>query len=165
MSTVGRAVSVAPVPANDPFPPSVTFLPPALPRTALQRARLEARLGPDVASRLTLMSGSAGSGKTTLTRSWLSTVASPWTWMTVDRALGHAERFWPSVVHAVQLATPEMILDAADAVESVSGDRADEIAQALVEDLLRWPAGRRTGHGDRRRRPPARPVWWSGMSG
>ena len=133
------AVSVAPVPANDPFPPSVTFLPPALPRTALQRARLEARLGPNVASRLTLVSGPAGSGKTTLARSWLTTLTSPWTWMTVDRALAHPERFWPSVVRAVQLATPDTILDAADTVESVSGDRAEEIAQVLVEDLLRWP--------------------------
>ena len=59
--------------------------------------------------------------------------------MTVDGSLARPERFWSSVVRAVQLAAPDMILNAADAVEAVSGDGADEIVQVLVDDVLERP--------------------------
>ena len=138
MSTVGRGDRL-PLPAGGRFPPAVTYLPPALPNTVLRRTRLETRIGPNVASRLTLVTGPAGSGKTTLTRSWLASMTTPWSWITVDRSLTRPERFWPSVVRAVQLAVPDMILNAPDVVESVGEDGADEIVRVLVDDLLQRP--------------------------
>jgi LuxR family transcriptional regulator, maltose regulon positive regulatory protein len=115
--------------------PSVSFVPPSLPPDALPRPGLQSRIGPAAAGRLSLVTGPAGAGKTTLTRLWVEQLTQGWAWLAVDESLGRRERFWPAFVRAVQLALPDKILDAADliGVDTVDGGL---VARTLVDDLL-----------------------------
>jgi LuxR family maltose regulon positive regulatory protein len=110
-------------------------VPPSLPPDALSRPELQRRIGPSAAARLTLITGPAGAGKTTLARAWVESLAQPWAWLTVDAALGQREQFWRAFVRALQLALPDVVLDA---VDDVSGDTVDgtSVVQRVVDDLL-----------------------------
>jgi LuxR family transcriptional regulator, maltose regulon positive regulatory protein len=115
--------------------PAVSFVPPSLPPDALPRSGLQDRIGPPAPARLSLVTGPAGAGKTTLIRLWVAQLTERWAWLAVDEPLGRGERFWPAFVRAVQLALPDRVLDAADLVD---GDTVDGglVARALVDDLL-----------------------------
>jgi LuxR family transcriptional regulator, maltose regulon positive regulatory protein len=115
--------------------PSVNFVPPLLPPDALPRPGLENRIGPMAAARLSLVTGPAGAGKTTLTRLWVAQLRNRWAWLSVDESLGCRERFWPAFVRAVQLALPDKVLDAADLIEVDTVD-CELVVGALVDDLL-----------------------------
>jgi LuxR family transcriptional regulator, maltose regulon positive regulatory protein len=115
--------------------PSVNFVPPLLLPDALPRPALQSRIGPAAATRLSLVTGPAGAGKTTLTRLWVGQLDQRWAWLAVDHSLGRRERFWPAFVRAVQMALPDKILDAADLIDAdqVEGEL---VARTLVDDLL-----------------------------
>jgi LuxR family transcriptional regulator, maltose regulon positive regulatory protein len=116
--------------------PSVSFVPPLLQSDALPRPGLQSRIEPTATTRLSLVTGPPGAGKTTLTRLWVSQLTQGWAWLTIDESLGCRDRFWPEFVRAVQLALPDKILDAADLIDADTVDPG-LIARALVEDLLR----------------------------
>ncbi|HXW80530.1 MAG TPA: AAA family ATPase [Acidimicrobiales bacterium] len=115
--------------------PSVNFVPPLLLPDALPRPGLQSRIGPAAATRLSLVTGPAGAGKTTLTRLWVAQLTQHWAWLAIDGSLGRRERFWPALVRAVQLALPDRILDAADLLDADTVD-GGAVARALVDDLL-----------------------------
>lgn len=117
---------------------SANFVAPALPVDVMERSALEDRLGPVTCSRLSLVTGPAGAGKTTLTRSWTTGLSGPWAWLTIDNDLGRRERFWPAFVRAVGVAQPAAVLDAADAVSADALD-GERVARAVVDDLVAMP--------------------------
>lgn len=116
---------------------AAVFMPPSIAPAAIRRVELEDRLVV-APGRLTLVTGPAGYGKTTLVRQWLTTVSSPWRWITLDPAIAHPETFWPIVVRALRGLVPGAVLDALDAA---SADRVDPptLVRELVDDLLRMP--------------------------
>jgi LuxR family maltose regulon positive regulatory protein len=115
--------------------PSVVFMPPTLPADVVARPSLERHLGPSAASRLSLITGPAGYGKTTLVRQWLAGVEHSWCWITVDQTVAEPDVFWPVLVRAVQRCRPDSALDSVDVI---GADRIDPtaVARTLVEDLL-----------------------------
>jgi LuxR family transcriptional regulator, maltose regulon positive regulatory protein len=114
---------------------SVSFVPPLLPADVLPRRELQSRIGPTAATRLSLVTGPAGAGKTTLTRLWVAEWSQRWAWLAVEGSLGRRERFWPAFVRAVQLALPDKILDAADLIDADTVD-GRLVVRSLVDDLL-----------------------------
>ncbi len=114
------------------------LLPPALPPSVLARPHLEARIGPSVATKLTLVTGPAGAGKTTLVRAWLANAQARWAWITVEPAIATPDQFWVLFVRAVQQALPGVVLDVVDAIgqESICGH---DVARGLVADLHSLP--------------------------
>lgn len=114
---------------------AVSLVPPRLPTPLVERPHLLGRLGPDVSSRLSLITGSPGAGKTTLARSWVASTEAPWSWVTVDTSLSHSVPFWGTVARAVQQTMPDAPLDVHDLVnaERVEGR---QMVEQLAEDVL-----------------------------
>ncbi|HXW82145.1 MAG TPA: AAA family ATPase [Acidimicrobiales bacterium] len=116
--------------------PSVSFVPPSLPPDALPRPGLQSRIGPAASAQLSLVTGPAGAGKTTLTRLWVAQLSERWAWLAIDDSLGRREQFWPAFVRAVQLALPDQVLDSTDLLDADSPFEGGLVARALVDDLL-----------------------------
>src|SRR5689334_4958516 len=80
------------------------YAPPRLPEPPVVRERLLDRLAAGVRDTpLTLVSGPAGSGKTTLAGSWMTRPGVPWrvVWLTLSEATGSPEEFWFFVAEAL----------------------------------------------------------------
>jgi LuxR family maltose regulon positive regulatory protein len=116
--------------------PATVFLPPGLPPALLERRRLEELLGPPGASKLSVVIGAAGAGKTTLVRAWLRRAELPWAWVTLDQPGYCADRFWRLLIGAVHVARPGLILDASDLVT----ERADEPLVVVIDDAHNFAA-------------------------
>jgi ATP/maltotriose-dependent transcriptional regulator MalT len=115
--------------------PATVFLPPGLPPALVERRRLEEQLGRPGASKLSVVVGAAGAGKTTLVRAWLRGAEHTWAWVTLDEPDSGADRFWRLLIGAVQVARPGLILDASDLIASNAFDEV-EVADTLVGDLV-----------------------------
>ncbi|MEV5238063.1 LuxR C-terminal-related transcriptional regulator [Streptomyces cinnamoneus] len=96
--------------SGDPLLDAKLSVPVAL-RTHVPRKRLLDRLGEGVASGpLTLLTGPAGTGKTTLAASWTRSGAlpGPVAWLTLDAHDGAPGVFWSYVVEALRRALPRL---------------------------------------------------------
>lgn len=71
-------------PLGDPFL-RARFALPAKPTTFLRRQRLVDHLDQALGTRLTLLNGSAGAGKTLLAADWAAGLRSPVAWLTVEK--------------------------------------------------------------------------------
>lgn len=118
---------------------AVSLVPPRLPRPLIARPHLVGRLGPDASSRLSLITGSPGAGKTTLARSWAASADTPWAWVTVDTALSRSLPFWGTVSQAIQRTMPASPFDVHDMVQA-EGVAGRQVLEQLTEDVL--------AHGD-----------------
>jgi LuxR family transcriptional regulator, maltose regulon positive regulatory protein len=112
----------------------------SVPRTRqalVARPRLEELLEQSLHARLTLVSGPAGFGKSTLVAAWLSKVMQEGkavAWVSLDAADDDPERFWRYVVAALEGACPGTIPDA-DELSKATGVSPDRVVAALVNDL------------------------------
>src|SRR5690349_19904400 len=86
-----------------------------VPRTRqslVSRPRLGDRLAQSEQTRLTLVSGPAGFGKTTLVAGWLSDTSKPGravAWISVDSSDDDPDRFWRYVISALDAAVPDQL--------------------------------------------------------
>ena len=73
------------------------FLPPRRPDTYVERPRLSARLDGSTRTRLTLVTGPAGSGKSTLVGGFVTDRAENFSWITFDAGDNALETVWASL--------------------------------------------------------------------
>ena len=79
---------------------------PLLPSASVVRERLLIRLDAARFHRLTLLSASAGWGKTTLLSTWASRSSFPIAWLSLDELDNDPVRFWASVLSALRTCLP-----------------------------------------------------------
>ena len=87
-----------------PYLPLTKFTAPALPQRLIARPRLTQRINAPV----TLISAPNGFGKTTLLNDWKQTCGMPVAWATLDANDNHPQRFWSTVVIALQALNPSL---------------------------------------------------------
>ena len=74
--------------------------------TVVPRARLVGRLSTSGQPRLTVVSGPAGFGKTTLLATWAATASRPVAWVSLEETEQQSTSFWTYVVTALDTAVP-----------------------------------------------------------
>ncbi|MDQ0931514.1 LuxR family maltose regulon positive regulatory protein [Streptomyces turgidiscabies] len=87
-------------PLGDPFL-RTRFALPTKPATFLRRQRLVDHLDQALGTRLTLLSGAAGAGKTLLAADWAAGLRSPVAWLTVEAADWRPGVFWAYVLQTL----------------------------------------------------------------
>ena len=112
-------------------------------RLLVGRSRLSERLANSAHNRLTLISGPAGFGKTTLVASWLNDSFGPdraVAWVSLDSADEDPAAFWRLVVSALDAAVPGSVVKALELVvaDSPSTERALPV---LINELAATPRG------------------------
>lgn len=117
------------------------------PAYLLTRPRLHTLMDGAVAAPLTLVVAPAGSGKTSLLRSWAATTALPLAWLTVDEDDRDPAQFWRGVVAALEgiaapvataadlLHQPRTLLEAVGALLDDLEARDDEPRVLVIDDL------------------------------
>jgi LuxR family maltose regulon positive regulatory protein len=114
------------------------LVPPRLSSGTVQRARLAALLDAATSRPLTVVTGSAGAGKTTLMSAWAHERDQPGTtaWLAVDRADSRPAQFWAAAIDAV-LAAGEKGLNSLRSGDLLGGD---EFVPAFANAVSRLKA-------------------------
>jgi len=114
------------------------LVPPRLSPGTVQRARLAALLDAATSRPLTVVTGSAGAGKTTLMSAWAHERDQPGTtaWLAVDRADSRPAQFWAAAIDAV-LAAGEKGLNSLRSGDLLEGD---EFVPAFANAISRLKA-------------------------
>ncbi len=117
------------------------FRPTTLPATLVARSVLHERLTAGAAKRLTVVIGSAGSGKSVLLSSWAAArPAGTTSWLSCDEADADPVRFWTGFIEAPRAVAPGFGADAADLLAMDSVMSAD-VTASLANDAAKLPAG------------------------
>jgi LuxR family maltose regulon positive regulatory protein len=117
------------------------FRPTTLPSTLVSRPLLHDRLTSGAGKRLTVVVGSAGSGKSVLLSNWAATRPPGVTsWLSCDKADTDPVRFWSAFIEAPRAVVPEFGADAADLLALDSAVSAD-VTASLANDALKLPEG------------------------
>ncbi|MEX2229559.1 MAG: tetratricopeptide repeat protein [Dehalococcoidia bacterium] len=103
------------------------FGPPRHPRPVLRRPRLNRRLTDALDGALTVVSGPAGYGKSTLVADWLDELELPHTWLALDRSHRDPRVLVRDLTGAVQAAFPAAIARFARRVETARGETNPEM--------------------------------------
>jgi LuxR family transcriptional regulator, maltose regulon positive regulatory protein len=121
--------------------PLVKFRPPALPAALVKRSGLSNRLAAGAGRRLTVVVGSAGSGKTVLLADWVASRPPGLTsWMSCDGADDDPVRFWAGLIEALRAVEPGFGSHAVDLLEMDGRISADVVA-STVNAAAKLPAG------------------------
>lgn len=80
--------------------------PPRVPETLVARERLKVELDASSSKPLTLVSATAGWGKTTLLADWVASQTFPVAWLALDELDNDPMYFWISVINALQRVVP-----------------------------------------------------------
>jgi LuxR family transcriptional regulator, maltose regulon positive regulatory protein len=117
------------------------FRPPPLPTTLVFRPGLQDRLRAGAERQLTVVVGSAGSGKSVLLSSWTADRASDVTaWLSCDAADASPVRFWAGFIEAPRRAAPGFGADAADLL-AMDGAASADVTASIANDAAKLPAG------------------------
>ena len=118
-----------------------TKLHPSRPRPDIvHRARLLRRLNQGQAHPLILISAPAGFGKTTLVTDRIrQNSTTRVAWLSLDQADNQSNRFWQSVMAALELTTPTVCREAKLLLHLPNPPAIQEILAALINDLAQLP--------------------------
>jgi LuxR family transcriptional regulator, maltose regulon positive regulatory protein len=114
---------------------------PMLPGTLVTRSVLHDRLTSCTGKRLTLVVGSAGTGKSVLLSSWAATRPAGLTaWLSCDEADADPVRFWTAFIEAARMNWPGF---GADALDLLAMDHAvsSDVTASIANDAARLPGG------------------------
>ncbi len=110
---------------------------PRVGQALVARPRLRELLADALHARLTLVSGPAGFGKTTLVAGWLEEVrraGDALAWVSLDASDDDPERFWRYVVTALERASPGLLPDAVE-LSGAAAVPSDRVVAALINEL------------------------------
>jgi LuxR family maltose regulon positive regulatory protein len=117
------------------------FRPTTLPTTLVTRSALHDRLQAGAGLRLTIVVGSAGTGKSVLLSSWAAARPPEVTsWLSCDSADANPVRFWAGFIEALRVVAPWFGADAADLLAMDQAMSAD-ITASIANDAAKLPAG------------------------
>jgi LuxR family maltose regulon positive regulatory protein len=117
------------------------FRPTTLPSTLVSRSALHARLTAGAGKRLTVVVGSAGSGKSVLLSDWATTRPPGLTsWLACSRADANPVRFWSAFIEAPRVVAPEFGTNAADLL-AIDGTMSADVTASLANDAMKLPGG------------------------
>jgi LuxR family maltose regulon positive regulatory protein len=116
------------------------YVPP--PRSKLvPRARLSERLDESLNCKLTLVSASAGSGKTTLVSEWVAGVGRPVAWLSLDEGDSDPARFLAYLIAALRTIAPGIGEGALALLQTPQPPPLESTLTALLNDIAAIPAG------------------------
>jgi LuxR family maltose regulon positive regulatory protein len=117
------------------------FRPQALPVTLVIRSALQDRLTAGADQRLTIVTGTAGTGKSVLLSSWAAARAPGTTaWLSCDPADADPVRFWTGFIEAFQPVAPGFGADGAGLLRGEAVRLAD-VTASIARDARKLPAG------------------------
>ena len=117
------------------------FRPTTLPSTLVTRSLLHDQLTSGAGKRLTVVVGSAGSGKSVLLSNWAATRRTGATsWLSCDRSDTDPVRFWSGFIESLQAEAPGFGAEAADVLALDSAVSAD-VTASLANDASKLPEG------------------------
>jgi len=103
------------------------------------RPRLYKRLDEGLTRKLTLVSASAGFGKSTLVASWLSERGQPAVWLSLDQGDNDPVRFWTYLIAAIQTTHQETGVEARQIVSMPQLHSNELVAISLINDISQLP--------------------------
>src|SRR5512145_600341 len=111
------------------------YIPSARPKVVL-RPRLVERLDDGLRSgrKLTLISASAGSGKTTLVSEWVAICGRPVAWLSLDEGENDPTRFLTYFIAALQTLAPKIGAGALAALQAPQTPSIESILTALLNE-------------------------------
>jgi LuxR family transcriptional regulator, maltose regulon positive regulatory protein len=110
------------------------YIPPLRP-SVIPRPRLIARLNEGLQRRLTLISASAGFGKTTLLSEWVVSCGRPVVWLALDERDGDPARFLTYLIAALRGIAPQLGEGVLGALQSSQAPPAEAIMTALLNEI------------------------------
>jgi LuxR family maltose regulon positive regulatory protein len=117
------------------------FRPTTLPPTLVERPALLGRLDEGASKRLTVVVGSAGTGKSVLLSSWAATRQPGVTsWLSGDEADADPIRFWAAFIEAPRVVAPGFGADAAELL-AMDGAMSADVTASIANDAAKLPAG------------------------
>ncbi len=115
------------------------LLAPPLRPHALMRSRLIARLHAGLAHKLSLISASAGFGKTTLLSSWIAGCDRPVAWLSLDGDDNDPNRFLAHLVAAIQTISPAVGSGTAAMLQAPQPPPIEALLPMLLNELATLP--------------------------
>ncbi|MFK7695132.1 LuxR C-terminal-related transcriptional regulator [Paenibacillus sp. HJGM_3] len=106
---------------------------------AVLRPRLVERLNEGVQNRLTLLSASAGYGKTTLVSEWLAAFPHRAAWLSLDEGDNDLARFLTYLTVALQTVSPHVGVGVLGGLQSAQPPSPESIITALLNDVTAIP--------------------------
>ena len=105
----------------------------------MPRPHLIQKLNAGLAGKLTLISASAGFGKTTLVSEWIAGAERPFAWLSLDERDGDFSHFLTYVIAALQTLWPEIGKQVSALLESPQPPPAESALTTLLNDLAAIP--------------------------
>nr|WP_139995159.1 LuxR C-terminal-related transcriptional regulator [Paenibacillus paridis] len=113
-------------------------MPPSRPGIVMRR-RLFEQLAEGLQGKLTIISGSAGYGKTTLVTEWLATCDRPVAWLSMDKGDNDATRFLTYLIAALQTIAPSSGEGVLALLQSPQPPPIESIITALLNEIIAIP--------------------------